>query len=712
MLPSLRCLRVLSLSRYQISELPQSIKNLIHLRYLDLSYTKIKQLPKSVTTLCNLQTLDLSYCKDLTELPVNMEKLTNLRHLDIRETRLTEIPTQMSRLKDLQHLTNFVVGKDGGSRISALKNLCQLRGKLHILGLENVTSGSDASKANLKGKEHLEVLELEWSGDTNDSQKEKEVLDQLQPHARVKDLSIINYGGTNFPDWLKRVHSFQNIVSLKLIMCANCYFLPSIGQLRSLKHLRIAGMKEIMEVGREFYGDASSSSCLIKPFQSLETLSFDDMLEWEEWHALGAGEFSCLLELSLVNCPKLIGELPNHLPCLRKLKISGCQQLLSIQVALLLQGLSSLQKFEVSGMPNLKELPLELCGLSNLRSLEIKECSFLEPALEMGLPPMLKTLKIDRCESLKSVTIALSSSEGMKMNTMHINNIGLEELRIFDCSSLLQLSFPIGVLPPPSLKILDIYNCSSLEFPLPLEETSIKVLRIRSSCDLLKSLSLGFFPKLRSLEIRECINFETFSSIPNGELQNLTKLIVCNCNNLKSLPHQMHTLLPSLQELRIKECPEVESFPDGGLPSNLTTLEIHNCEKLMKGRMGWGLQALPSLSKFTIAGEYKEVLESFPEEWLLPTALTFLNIRHLPNPKSLNHKGLPHLTSLKVLFIIQCPKLQLLPEGQLLNNLSGLKIKNCPLLKPRCQKEKGEDWPKISRIRLIGLDGEDIINFK
>ncbi|XP_059652810.1 putative disease resistance protein At3g14460 [Cornus florida] len=658
-----------------------------------------------------------------------MGKLIYLRHLDIRGTKLTEMPTQMSMLKDLQCLAYFVVGKNRGSRISGLKELCHLGGKLEILGLENVVSGQDALEALMKDKKHLKQLELKWGGDANDSTKERDVLDKLQPHIGLKSLGIFNYGGTKFPNWLDGAHSLRNIVSLQLTRCTNCYFLPSIGQLPSLKYLKIDGMKQITKVGREFYEDASSSSS-IKPFQSLELLSFKQMEEWEEWHALGAGEFSCLLRLYLVDCPKLTGELCTRFPCLRKLEISKCQRLVSHQVGLLLQGLpslqdlkmsdmknltelpqqlqnlSTLQKLEISRMQNLKEFPPELCGLIKLERLKIAICPSLVSILDTGLPPMLKTLEIKECEALQTTTVAAA----------------------------------VG-LPHPTLKELVIDECRSLEFPLP-EETelnfnkSIEVLGITGRCHLLKSLPLGFFPNLRSLNIRGGKNFETLSisdcefqnlmefrigdyprmvSFSQGGLAapNLTYFSVSHCKNLKSLPQRMPTLLPSLEVLLINNCPEIESFPDGGLPSNLRELVIqHNCEKLVKGRMGWGLQTLQSLEKFTITGEYKEVLESFPEEWLLPTTLTNLCLWWLSNLNSLNHKGLQHLTSLTHLRMHKCGKFQSLPEEGLPNSLSHLYISKCPLLKPRCQSVKGEDWPIISRIRHIRMDDEDIVNLE
>ncbi|XP_008375500.3 putative disease resistance RPP13-like protein 1 [Malus domestica] len=251
LLPSLKCLRVLSLARYKnITQLPVNIGKLLNLRYIDLSDTAVQRLPDTMCTLYNLQTLLLFGCFSLVELPANMRKLINLRHLDISGTCVKEMLVQIGRLKSLRTLTAFVLGKSTRSGgIGELGQLSNLRGKLSILNLENVVNPMDALGANLKDKKHLSEVELAWGReDAYDSIKERHVLESLQPSINLAKLIIRFYGGTRFPDWLGD-SSFSNIQVMCLSDCGTCFSLPPVGRLPALKELYIEGMKSVISIG-------------------------------------------------------------------------------------------------------------------------------------------------------------------------------------------------------------------------------------------------------------------------------------------------------------------------------------------------------------------------------------------------------------------------------------------------------------------------------
>jgi hypothetical protein len=199
LLPKLQYLRVLSLNGYRIMELPTSIGELKYIRYLDLSHTLIMKLPESVSTLSNLQTLILEDCSRLKVLPTNMRNLTNLRHLNNLDVpSLERMPAKLGELTNLQTLSNFVVDKGGGSGIREIGPL-HLRGTLLISRLENVNDAEDAKRADLIRKEGLSALQLEWSGTV---EKESDLLDMLEPHRKLKELSIKGYGGLKFSTWI------------------------------------------------------------------------------------------------------------------------------------------------------------------------------------------------------------------------------------------------------------------------------------------------------------------------------------------------------------------------------------------------------------------------------------------------------------------------------------------------------------------------------
>nr|XP_048318264.1 putative disease resistance protein At3g14460 [Ziziphus jujuba var. spinosa]XP_048318265.1 putative disease resistance protein At3g14460 [Ziziphus jujuba var. spinosa] len=692
-----RCFRVLSLyGSRKLKQLPKSISEQRHLRHLDLSWTSIRRLPESVCLLHNLQTLILSDCGNLIELPKDIHHLVNLRHLHIDGCwKLNKMPRHINKLKSLQTLSKFIVGKDNAAKIGELRELQDLRGELSLDNLNNVASARDALEAKLMDKKYLEALKLAWKDDTSDSKHDREVLENLLPHTNLKRLSIYGYGGTAFPNWLGD-HSFCNMLSIRLFDCKYCNSLPPLGQLPSLTTLHVEQLSGVVSVGAEFYGSSER-----KPFASLKFLSFGEMSNWEKWSSIEVedGEvFPNLQKLEIRGCHRLMNvDWPRNLPSLTELNICESEVLLS----------------SLPRTPAIRELNLGKC-----EKLQLQE-----------LPQTVEWISIGGCHGVESFIDILRKSP----SRCHLQYLG-----IHDCSS--PITFPTACLPTTLTK-LKIEDCEKLEFPMhhSLKTSSIKKVSIINSCGgsgSLKFFPLDFFPNLKKLEITRCKYLESLT-LPDGQLcQNLTTLIiggpnfisfpkgglhapnliqlaVQGCKKLKMLPEQMHNFLPSLQYLEISDCPEVESFPDGGLPSNLRELHVHNCSKLIADRMKWNLQKLQALGWFAIKDDDEREgesagVESFPEEGLLPSTLEYLEILGIGSLKRLDIKGLQQLTSLTSLWIQNCPQLHKLPEEGLPTSLTYLYIGKCPLLKERCQQEKGQDWAKISHIPRIEIDGEHI----
>ncbi|XP_031263393.1 putative disease resistance RPP13-like protein 1 [Pistacia vera] len=220
LLRHLKKLRVLSLERYFITHLPNSIGGLIHLKYLNLSNTMVKSLPESTSSLLNLQILLLKDCSRLLELPSKMRYLTNLCHIDIKGARsLKGMPPGMKELINLRMLSNFIVVKEKNFNLNDLRNLRFLKGELHISKLENVSHHNQIREPVLKNMKDLEILLLEWGSQSDGSpneEVERHVLEMLKPHSNLKELVIKCYGGACFPSWLGDSSSLSNMTILKL----------------------------------------------------------------------------------------------------------------------------------------------------------------------------------------------------------------------------------------------------------------------------------------------------------------------------------------------------------------------------------------------------------------------------------------------------------------------------------------------------------------
>ncbi|XP_017980271.1 PREDICTED: putative disease resistance RPP13-like protein 1 [Theobroma cacao] len=754
LLPKLRCLRVLSLKGYHIIELPNFFQNLIHLRYLDFSHTRITSLPDSTCTLYNLETLLLYGCRLLQNLPSNLQILVNLHVLDITDTSsMKGMPFGIGNLTNLQRLSDFVLGKGDGYHIQEMKNLLNLKGKLCISGLENIVNAQDAWEAKLIYKSGLGALELKWSREFDNNRNkevEEEVLNLLEPHKKLEELFIQDYGGTKFPIWMN--FSLQNLSSLVLKGCKNCVSLPSLGKLPLLKKLSIVGMDELNKVGIEFYGENQSNA-----FASLQSLSFEHMPRWKEWDLVDEQgvKFPSLVELCISDCPQLLGTLPNRLHSLKKLAIRFCRQLVvslsnlpklsKLQICecaeLVLRDdadflsikevrLSNIGKFStpterlVSTSTTLKHcdlpdcegltyLSLKMLGLlGSVRKLEIFECPqlvLLEPdEVEEAEEELFQVGNLCNIESLRIW------EAGVQMDSLRIRKHFLPfltEMEIEDCPNI--VCFAKNNLPP-LLKKLEIANCKNLRCLVDEGEnisiTNISLLEHLNiiRCPSLISLSLPV--KLRRLYLRGCLKLASLSEsgkLPIGlkglylsfcpELESIAEVIdenaclesisFCNCG-IKSLPQGLDKL-NHLRSIEINRCSNLVSL-EGFLPTtNLTNLWISECENLRA--LPNCMPNLTSLRELTVWNKSGDQI-SIPEEGISAN-LTSLKISVPRNYESLIKWGLHRLTSLKTLDISGrgCPNMVAFPPeeiGMMLPPaLMKLSIKNFKNLK--CLSSKG-----------------------
>ncbi|AES69770.1 putative disease resistance RPP13-like protein 1 isoform X1 [Medicago truncatula] len=706
LLPTLGRLRVLSLSKYtNITMLPDSIGSLVQLRYLDLSHTQIKGLPDTICNLYYLQTLILSFCSKLIELPEHVGKLINLRHLDIIFTGITEMPKQIVELENLQTLSVFIVGKKNvGLSVRELARFPKLQGKLFIKNLQNVIDVAEAYDADLKSKEHIEELTLQWGVETDDPLKGKDVLDMLKPPVNLNRLNIDLYGGTSFPSWLGD-SSFSNMVSLSIQHCGYCVTLPPLGQLSSLKDLSIRGMYILETIGPEFYGIVGGgSNSSFQPFPSLEKLQFVKMPNWKKWLPFQDGifPFPCLKSLILYNCPELRGNLPNHL--------------------------SSIETFVYHGCPRLFELPPTLEWPSSIKAIDIwgdlHSTNNQWPFVESDLPCLLQSVSVYFFDTIFSLPQMILSSTCLRF------------LRLSRIPSL--TAFPREGLPT-SLQELLIYSCEKLSFMPPetwSNYTSLLELSLLSSCGSLSSFPLDGFPKLQKLVIDGCTGLESIfiSESSSYHSSTLQELHVSSCKALISLPQRMDTLT-TLESLSLRHLPKLElSLCEGVfLPPKLQTISIASVRiTKMPPLIEWGgFQSLTSLTNLKIE-DNDDIVHTLLKEQLLPISLVFLSISNLSEVKCLGGNGLRQLSaletlnfyncqqleslaevmlpsSLKTLSFYKCQRLESFPEHSLPSSLKLLSISKCPVLEERYESEGGRNWSEISYIPVIEINGKVII---
>ncbi|KAL7616743.1 hypothetical protein Lser_V15G03630 [Lactuca serriola] len=664
LLPGLQFLRVLSVvgltpsddylwqGILSIRKIPQSIGSLKHLRYLNFSFTEITSLPEQVGDLYNLQSLLVESCYKLSSLPKSFAKLINLRHFGIDKTpKVIKLPLGIGGLTSLQTLSKVMIEEANGFKISDLKELSDLHGRLSIIGLDKVINPIHAKDANLHQKKGLEVLEMEWSDnlfdDSRDERIEYEVLEELRPPPKLKNLKILYNKGTRFPSWV-RDPSFDQLTKLTLRGCRSTQ-LPTLGCIGSLKKLVVGSMSEVKSVGFEFLAPVSSFIGI--GFPSLEVLKFKDMQGWQRW-SINSGDghgtprlFPRLHEISISSCPKLAEVSIGLIPSLRVLYILECSEAVLRSMVGLSSSLVELKMLNVKGLTQLHGE--DVMHLRALGHLYIKNCDELGEQESEACKSLvsLQKLQVWNCKNL------VSSAE--KEANIGISMESLKSVEFRNCETLESYNCPNSV---EGLVIWDCNSMTSLTFSALQEQPSGMTESIVSDCDNIQ---------LQPKPIPIPIPVKDFRFLC---VSRLTFLDIRYCKNLKSFPHDHFQNLTSLEEMLIHGCPSMDdSFPCGVWPPNLRKLSIGMLNKPMSE---WGPQNFPTslgelglygydsgVVSFAVADDVGNTTTTTPSSsFLLPPSLVSLQLTDFKDVESFS-EVIPRLPCLKRLHIISCPKI-------------------------------------------------------
>ncbi|KAG0512424.1 hypothetical protein BDA96_10G011900 [Sorghum bicolor] len=620
-------------------------KYLHHLRYLDLSASDIEALSEDITILYHLQTLNLSYCRSLKNLPKAMKYMTALRHLYTHGCRkLKSMPPNLGHLTSLQTLTCFVAAT--GSRCSNLGELekLDLGGKLELSRLENAT-GADAKAANLWDKKRLEELTLKWS-DNHDKETDKEVLEGLRPRDGLKALRMFFYWSSGTPTWMLEL---QGMVELLLTNCKNLENLPALWQLPSLQVLDLHSLPNLHCL---FSGGAPSK------FQKLKRMALENMPKFETWW----------------DTNEVQGEDPLF-PEVEYLRIRDCGSLTALPKA------SSVVVKQSSGeddtecrstFPALREMDLH--GLKKFHRWEAVDGTLGEQVTF----PQLEKLTIWKCSGLTTFP------EAPKLSTLDLEDCSEE-------ASLQAASRYIASLSGLNLKASDNSDYNK-------EENSIEVVvRDHESPSPLGDLVLS-----------RCSLFFSHSSAPAlwNYFGQLSQLKIDGCDGLVYWPESLFQYLVSLRTLEIKRCDNLtghtkekasdeQSAPErsGTFLPRLESLVIYSCESLsLKSMAAFGHEdeSTAKLSSSSASSNhcFFPCLESLEIERCrgltkvasLPPSIKTLKISVCGSLVSLPGEAPPSLEELR---IYECPCLESLPSGphQVYSSLRVLCILNCPRIK-------------------------------
>ncbi|XP_040966480.1 disease resistance protein RUN1-like, partial [Gossypium hirsutum] len=281
----------------------------------------------------------------------------------------------------------------------------------------------------------------------------------------------------------------------------------------------------------------------------------------------------------------------NDLVNLKIIRLDGSQNLVRIPDP---SSATNLEKIDLWGCSNLRELPSSLQHLEKLSFLNFRSCKNLRSLPSFYKDTSLTELDIRGCSNLYSFPEIMDTMESLRhlylsgtalkeLPSSIENLIGLKQLRLKNYKKLVCLSDSFYKLK--SLKRFYLKGCSRLEtFPEIIDNMemlrddlkgsdlkelpssidnliSLVDLKLKNCCSRLETFPeiMDTMERLRRLDLDQTALKELPSSIDN--LIGLEELVLNNCENLVCLPDNFYKL-KSLKRLTLQDCSRLEIFPE------------------------------------------------------------------------------------------------------------------------------------------------------
>ncbi|KAI3993451.1 hypothetical protein MKX01_002464 [Papaver californicum] len=509
------------------------------IKTLDLSSTGISKLPSSLSLLVSLRTLYLDHCvfDPSTDISI-VGYLKKLVILSLQDCNLERLPHEIGELTGLKSL-NLSCNKSlqiPPNVISRLTQLEELYMKESFTGWE-IEGCKSETKASLEELTPLLKKDASTTLHFSLDKSRPELLSEEDGPSRIHlDVTFGQRTGLGY----RSCHNFLDLMVSPPICQIIMVLLEEVGTLKVKKSNDLKSMAQIVPT--------------LVGFNKMKSLSIEEcngmvfLMKVEE--AMVAKNAFCAMEdlfiCSMDNLKQLFdGTIPiGFIDKLKRLTVNKCNNMASIFDSNLLKRVRNLDELRIEGCDMLKEI-------FNLE--EAAEPIPGEGSNNQGTFFKLKKIYLQDLRSLEIICKGVMPNGGFE---------NLLIVEIYGCNTIKHL-FSLDIAPGlRQLEELKIQYCQNMVKLIAPEEDMVE-------CSLTAiSPELTFFPKLKTLIIETCENFEQLwvaKTLANS--------------------HRNPVLLPELRKLELKDLPKLTDLHQGATNLEcpcLQHLEVIMCTKLKR----------------------------------------------------------------------------------------------------------------------------------